>query len=106
MAHRATWEEHCRRHVLAVPLDGDGRPFWRPSARAVSWQEVDGAGTVYATTTARPRGAEPHDLSLIDLDCGVRMMGAVRGGGRIGMRVRLVWRDADDVPVPEWAPAP
>lgn len=104
MSHLATWEEHCRRRELAIPLDAGGEPFWRPSARAATWRVVDGAGTVHATTTIHPRDGDPYDLSLIDLDAGVRVMGCVRGGGAIGMRVALAWRDGDP-PVPEWEPA-
>ncbi len=88
-----------------MPVDAEGRPSWRPSARAAGWRVVDGAGTVYATTTVHPRGEAPYDVSLIDLDAGVRLMGTVRGGGTIGQRVRLVWRDGEEPPVPEWEPA-
>ena len=104
MSHLATWEDHCRRRELAVPLDADGHPFWRPSARAVGWRVVDGGGTVYASATVRPREGEPYDVSLVDLDAGVRLMGCVRGGGTPGMRVSLIWREGDP-PVPEWEPA-
>lgn len=89
-----------------MPLDADGRPFWRPSALATAWKVVDGAGTVYATTTVRTRDGEPYDVSLLDLDAGVRVMGTVRGGGTVGRRVALVWRDQEgEPPVPEWEPA-
>ncbi len=58
------------------------------------WVEAEGAGTVYSTTTVR-RKAEAggdYDVSLIDLDEGVRMMSRVEGPApaevKIGMRVR------------------
>ena len=62
----------------------------RACARA-TWRVSAGHGTVYATTTARPRDGEPYDVSLIDLDEGFRMMSRVAGGGRIGQRVRVAW---------------
>ena len=61
---------------------------------ALAWVEPKGTATVYSTTTVR-RKAEAggdYDVSLIDLDEGVRMMSRVEGippaGVTIGMRVR------------------
>ena len=61
---------------------------------ALQWVEAGGAGMVYSTTTVR-RKAEAggdYDVSLIDLDEGVRMMSRVEGISptevKIGMRVR------------------
>lgn len=102
MPHRAVFEEHCARHELAIPVDAQGRPFWRPSARATSWRVSAGTGVVHATTTVRPRDGEPYDLSLVELDEGVRLLSRVEGlapeAVRIGLRVRVAWTD-DDVPV-------
>lgn len=53
-----------------------------------------GTGTVYSTSTIRrkPEDGGDYDVSLIDLDEGVRMMSRVGGVNpdevRIGMRVR------------------
>jgi uncharacterized OB-fold protein len=53
---------------------------------------------VYATTTARPRGEAPRDITLVDLDEGFRIMSRVVGGPvPIGTRVRLAWEG--DLPV-------
>lgn len=62
------------------------------------WRESAGAGTVYATTTVHPRGGEPYDVSLVDLDEGFRMLTRVEAEAvRIGMRVRV--RFDGDLPV-------
>ena len=60
---------------------------------SLAWVEPRGSGTVYSTTTVRrkPDAGGDYDVSLIDLDEGVRMMSRVEGvppdGVRIGMRV-------------------
>jgi len=49
-------------------------------------------GVVHATTVVRPRGEEPYNVCLVDLDDGVRMMGRVEGLApqdvTIGLRVQ------------------
>jgi uncharacterized OB-fold protein len=48
-------------------------------------------GVVYATTVVRPRGEEPYNVCLVDLDDGGRVMGRVEGLApedvTIGLRV-------------------
>ena len=56
-------------------------------ATELAWEESRGEGTVYSTTTVYTREGE-HDVSLVDLDEGYRVMTAVDGGGQIGARVR------------------
>jgi hypothetical protein len=94
--------EHCARGQLAYQIDEDGRAVFHPRVGPYEWRVSSGLGTVYATTTVRRRGEEPHDVSLVDLDEGFRMMSTVRGGGRIGMRVRVAFDDG----VPVFEPAP
>ena len=53
----------------------------------LGFEESAGAGTVYSTTTVRGREGS-HDVSLVDLDEGYRVMSTVDGGGAIGARVR------------------
>jgi hypothetical protein len=61
---------------------------------SLEWVEPKGTGVVYSTTTVRrkPDAGGDYDVSLIDLDEGVRMMSRVEGVPpaevRIGMRVR------------------
>ena len=79
----------CRRHVFypraVCPHCGGA---------ALAWVEPSGTGVVYSTTTVRrkPEAGGDYDVSLIDLDEGVRMMSRVEGVPptevRIGMPVR------------------
>ena len=61
---------------------------------SLAWVEPKGTGVVYSTTTVRrkPDAGGDYDVSLIDLDEGVRMMSRVEGipptDVKIGMRVR------------------
>jgi uncharacterized protein len=61
---------------------------------SLAWVEPKGTGVVYSTTTVRrkPEVGGDYDVSLIDLDEGVRMMSRVEGIAptevKIGMRVR------------------
>ena len=81
--------EACGRHVfyprVLCPHCG---------SLALAWVEPSGNGTVYSTTTVRrkPEAGGDYDVSLIDLDEGVRMMSRVEGVPpqevRIGMRVK------------------
>ena len=60
----------------------------------LAWVQPAGTGTVYAVTTVRrkPEGGGDYNVSLIDLDEGVRLMSRVEGvpssDVRIGQRVR------------------
>jgi uncharacterized protein len=64
------------------------------SGSSLAWVEPKGTGVVYSTTTVRrkPEAGGDYDVSLIDLDEGVRMMSRVEGVAptevAIGMRVR------------------
>jgi uncharacterized OB-fold protein len=61
---------------------------------SLAWVEPKGTGVIYSTTTVRrkPEAGGDYDVSLIDLDEGVRMMSRVEGVPpaevKIGMRVR------------------
>lgn len=58
----------------------------------LSWEQASGKGTVHAVTTVRTKPDRPYNVSLIDLDEGVRMMSRVDGVSpddvKIGMRVQ------------------
>ena len=77
----------------------------------LEWKVSKGMGTVYATTTLFPRGGNPYDVSLIDLDEGYRMMSRVEGIDplevKVGMRVKVrMVPGTDDEPVhPVFDPA-
>ena len=61
---------------------------------SLAWVDPKGTGAVYSTTTVRrkPEAGGDYDVSLIDLDEGVRMMSRVEdvppAQVKIGMRVR------------------
>lgn len=63
------------------------------NSAALEWVAPKGTGQVYSTTTVRrkPEAGGDYDVSLIELDEGVRMMSRVEGVPptevRIGMRV-------------------
>lgn len=79
----------CSEHVfyprMVCPHCGSG---------SLAWVEPKGSGVVYSTTTVRrkPEAGGDYDVSLIDLEEGVRMMSRVEGipptEVKIGMRVR------------------
>lgn len=97
----------CREGKLRYTVDGEGRPVFPPRA-GLDWAESGGLGTVYATTTARPRDGGPYNVSLIDLDEGLRLMSRVEGVApeevAAGLRVRLEFSPGDP-PVPVFRPA-
>jgi uncharacterized OB-fold protein len=103
----AVFAEGCRQGVLRYTVDGDGRPVFPPRV-GLDWAESAGLGTVYATTTARPRDGEPYDVSLIELDEGARLMSRVEGVPleevSVGLRVRVDFAPGDP-PVPVFRPA-
>lgn len=75
----------------------------------LTWVEPAGTGTVYATTTVRLKQQEPYDVSLIDLDEGVRLMSRVESIApddvHIGMRVRARVTQDKGTPVLVFVPA-
>jgi uncharacterized OB-fold protein len=86
----------------------DGQVIFYPRAVApgtgsenLEWKVSKGLGTVYSTTTVCPRGKDPYDVSLIDMDEGFRLMSRIDGidpmDVKIGMRVKFkVQQDGED----------
>lgn len=78
----------CRAHVFfprqICPQCGES---------SLEWTEPSGFGTVYATTTVCLEPHKPYEVSLIELDEGVRIMSRVEGVSAgtvaIGLRVKL-----------------
>jgi uncharacterized OB-fold protein len=97
----------CREGKLRYTVDRAGRAVFPPRA-GLDWAQSAGLGTVYATTTARPRDGEPYDVSLIELDEGARLMSRVEGVApeevAIGLRVRVDFMPGHP-PVPVFRPA-
>ncbi len=73
----------------------------------LEWVAARGKGFVYSTTTVRT-GAEPYNISLIDLEEGPRLMAAVIDCNpddvRIGMPVTAVVRSRDGKPAVFFVP--
>jgi uncharacterized OB-fold protein len=64
----------------------------------LAWQVSAGRGVVYSTTTGARRDGAGHDVSLIDLDEGFRMMSTVTGDPanvHIGDRVAVEFAELD-----------
>ena len=96
----AVFQQHCADGELGYQVDEAGNAIYYPRMCApgsgstqLSWKVSKGLGTVYATTTVFPRGGEPYDVSLIDVDEGFRMMARVENldpmAVVIGMRVKV-----------------
>jgi len=90
----SVFAEHAARGELAYQVDSDGRAVWPPQVRFSEWRVSAGERTVYTTTMVRRRGEDPHNVALIDLDEGFRMMSRVDAGEvTVGMRVRVRFED-------------
>lgn len=114
----AKYLEHLKRGELAYQFSvAAQKPVFFPrvvcpytgSAR-LEWRVSKGIGTVYATTYVQPKDSPPHNIALIDLDEGFRLMSRVEalppGEVRIGMRVALRVHEAsgDSPPYPVFVP--
>lgn len=60
-------------------------------ATALEWVEASGNGTVHAVTTVRrkPEAGGDYNVSLVDLDEGVRMMSRVESSGVVAIGDRV-----------------
>ena len=110
----AVYTDHCKAGELAYQVDLDtGKAVFYPriiapgsgSAR-LEWRVSKGLGTVYATTAIANRNAPAHNVVLVDLDEGFRIMSRVEEidamDVRIGMRVqvRMAPGEGDQPPYP------
>lgn len=95
------------RGVLSLPVcNSCGKPHYYPRSfcpfchgRALSWQDMSGRGTVFATTVIRQHGLSPfkerapYNISIVELDEGPHVLTNVVGCAadevRIGDRVGL-----------------
>lgn len=75
---------------------------------SLSWETSGGRGTVYATTAVYHRDREPHNVVLVDLEEGFRMMSRIErvpaGEVEIGMRVAFGVREEGGEPVAVFVP--
>ena len=112
--------EHCKKGELAYQLcTDDNTPVFYPRAVApktgsakLEWRVSKGLGTVYSTTVVHAaKDQPPHNVALIDIDEGYRMMSRVEGIDpmqvKIGMRVKVKINPGDEkqLPYPVFTPA-
>lgn len=100
--------DHCKKGELAYQVNADdGKAFFYPRVVApvtgsekIEWRVSKGLGTVYATTVVYTKDQPPHNVALIDVDEGFRMMSRVEEvdplGVKIGMRVKVKMHPGDE----------
>jgi uncharacterized OB-fold protein len=100
--------EHCKKGELAYQVcTDDNTPVFFPRAVApksgstnLEWRVAKGTGTVHATTVVYTKDKLPHNVALIDLDEGFRLMSRVEDIDpmqvKIGMRVKVRIDPGDD----------
>lgn len=110
--------EHLKKGELAYQVcKDDGKPVFFPRAVApgtgssnLEWRVSKGLGTVYATTVVYAKDKPPHNVALIDIDEGFRMMSRVEDieplDVKIGMRVKFRAKPGDEkqLPYPVFTP--
>jgi uncharacterized OB-fold protein len=110
--------EFCQRGQLAYQVDGEsGQAVFYPrlvspfsGSTDLAWKVSAGRGTVHATTVVYERGVPSHNVCLVDLDEGYRMMASVQDMPPlevvIGMRVavRFAPGDGEQAPYPVFVP--
>ena len=97
----AVYQAHLDKGELAYQWDkAAGRAVFYPrvvspysGSTDLEWRIASGLGTVYATTVTYPFQGPGHNIVLVDLDEGFRMMGRVEEidpmAVKIGMRVKF-----------------
>jgi uncharacterized OB-fold protein len=110
--------EHCKKGELAYQVcTDDNTPVFFPRAVApksgstnLEWRVAKGLGTVHATTVVYTKDKPPHNVALIDVDEGFRLMSRVEDIDpmqvKIGMRVKVRINPGDDKqpPYPVFVP--
>ncbi len=75
---------------------------------SLAWETSGGRGTVYATTAVYHRDREPHNIVLVDLEEGFRMMSRIEDVPaeevEVGMSVAFDVREEDGEPVAVFVP--
>jgi uncharacterized OB-fold protein len=111
--------EYCRKGELAYQVCADdGSVVFYPRVVApqtastdLKWRVSKGFGTVYATTVVYTKDRPPHNVVLVDVDEGFRMMSRVEDieplQVKIGMRVKVRFQPGDEkqAPYPVFTPA-
>ncbi|MEK7835191.1 MAG: OB-fold domain-containing protein [Pseudomonadota bacterium] len=112
--------EHCKKGELAYQVcTDDDKPVFFPRVVApktgsanLEWRVSKGLGTVHSTTVVyAAKDQPPHNVALIDVDEGFRLMSRVEDIDpmqvKIGMRVKVRINPGDDKqpPFPVFVPA-
>ena len=112
--------EYCKLGELAYQVcTDDDKPLFVPRVVApvtgsanLEWRVSKGVGTVHSTTVVHAaKDKPPHNVALIDVDEGFRMMSRVEEIDpmevKIGMRVKVRINPGDDKqpPYPVFVPA-
>ena len=112
--------DYCKKGQLAYQVCKDNNtPVFYPRTVApntgsanLEWRVSKGLGTVYSTTVVHAaKDQPPHNVALIDIDEGYRMMSRVEGIDpmqvKIGMRVKVKINQGDEkqLPYPVFTPA-
>lgn len=116
LSPRARFLAHCAKGELAFQRDpATGRAIFYPRMAAPGsgaehppWEVSAGIGTVYSTTCVRSRDGD-HNVALIDMEEGFRLLSRVEGiapdAVRIGQQVRVRMRTDDgEYPYPVFDP--
>ncbi|MFC2003673.1 Zn-ribbon domain-containing OB-fold protein [Chloroflexota bacterium] len=105
------WEGLRRRQLLARKCPHCGEVFFPPRSHCphclgsdLQWVELSGKGTIHSWTEVHVAGPEfdtPYLLGLVDLSEGVgriasKLVGVEAHQLRLGMPVRIVYRDTDE----------
>lgn len=112
---RRQYLEYCAQGQLAYQYSpsADLAVFYPRTVAPVTgaddleWRISSGRGVVYATSTVRPRGGEPHNVSLVELEEGFRMMTSVvdipvddvHAGMKVTVAFRPIGQDGQLLPV-------
>ena len=99
--------DHCKKGELAYQVSEDGKAVFYPRAVApvtgsdkLEWRVSKGLGTVYTTTVVYTKDQPPHNVALIDIDEGFRMLSRVEDIDplqvKIGMRVKVKMHPGDE----------
>ena len=104
------WEAASAHRLVLQHCDACGahqfypRPFCLAcESDELRWVDAAGSGTIYSMTTVRlamlPELPPPYVVAVVQLDEGPRLTSNIVGDGAvIGGRVRLAWRERDQLP--------
>jgi uncharacterized OB-fold protein len=109
--------DHAQKGELAYQVGPDGHALSYPrvlepgkGSDHLEWRISKGLGTVYSRTVIHNRDKPPHNVVLVDLDEGFRIMSRVDGAApedvTIGMRVkmRMISEPGNEFPFPVFDP--